>query len=182
MTNKIQLRAEARARRRALAVACPDFAARLAAYAGSLPLAAGGIVGGYHALPDEADPALLLEALVARGHHIAFPRVTAKGAPLEFHCVPDGEMLRAGTYGIHEPAAHFPRVMPSLILVPLLAFDRHGHRLGYGGGFYDRTLEALKAPAIGIAWAGQEVASLPRQPHDMALDFILTEHGLKRFS
>jgi len=166
-----------------LAAAMPDLAARLAAHAGALPLAAGSIIGAYHALPDEADPAELLKALAARGHHIAFPRVVAKDAPLEFHRLPDGEMLRAGTYGIHEPAAHFPRVMPSLILVPLLAFDLEGHRLGYGGGFYDRTLAGtLGITAIGIAWAGQEVASLPHQPHDMALDFILTEHGLKRFS
>jgi 5-formyltetrahydrofolate cyclo-ligase len=186
--DKAELRKEAHERRKALAAACPDFAARLAAHADALPLAAGSVVGAYHALPDEADPAQLLEALVTRGHHIAFPRVTAKDAPLEFHRVPDGEILRAGAYGIHEPAAHFPRATPGALLVPLLAFDASGHRLGYGGGFYDRTLfelkrgSALSVPAIGIAWAGQEVASLPHQPHDMALDFTLTEHGLKRFS
>jgi 5-formyltetrahydrofolate cyclo-ligase len=66
--------------------------------------------------------------------------------------------------------------------VPLLAFDASGHRLGYGGGFYDRTLEKLAIPAIGIAYAGQEVASLPHEPHDMALSAILTERGLRRFS
>ena len=70
---------------------------------------------------------------------------------------------------------------PDLLLVPLLAFDAHGHRLGYGGGFYDRTLALLKVPAIGIAYAGQEVASLPREPHDMALDMIVTEQGVRRF-
>jgi 5-formyltetrahydrofolate cyclo-ligase len=181
-TSKAVLRQQARIRRAQLAAACPDFAARLAGHAAALPLAAGSIVGAYHALPDEADPALLLQALVALGHHIAFPRVVAKGAPLEFHRVPDGEILRAGTYGIHEPAAHFPRATPDALLVPLLAFDASGHRLGYGGGFYDRTISQLGVPAIGIAWAGQEVASLPHQPHDMALDFILTEHGRKRFS
>jgi 5-formyltetrahydrofolate cyclo-ligase len=188
MMNKSELRKEARARRAALLAACPDFAQRLAAHADALPLLPDSIVGAYHALPDEADPALLLKELVAWGHHIAFPRVATKGGPLEFHRVPDGEMLRAGAFGIQEPAAHFPVAKPDLLLVPLLAFDRQGHRLGYGGGFYDRTLfklkrgTALAVPTIGIAWAGQEVASLPAEPHDIGLDFILTEHGLKRFS
>jgi 5-formyltetrahydrofolate cyclo-ligase len=71
---------------------------------------------------------------------------------------------------------------PDLLLVPLLAFDRAGHRLGYGGGFYDRTIALLKVPAFGIAHAGQEIPSLPAEAHDIALNGILTEHGLKRFS
>jgi 5-formyltetrahydrofolate cyclo-ligase len=87
-------------------------------------------------------------------------------------------MLRAGFSGIAEPAAHFPRVKPDLLLVPLLAFDARRHRLGYGGGFYDRTIAALNVPAIGIAYAGQQVSSLPAEPHDRTLDGILTEHGL----
>ena len=68
-----------------------------------------------------------------------------------------------------------------MLLVPLLAFDTSGHRLGYGGGFYDRTLEKLDIPAIGIAYAGQEVASLPAEVHDRRLDMILTEQGLRQF-
>jgi 5-formyltetrahydrofolate cyclo-ligase len=68
-----------------------------------------------------------------------------------------------------------------LLLVPLLAFDRRGHRLGYGGGFYDRTIAALRVPTIGIAYAGQEVASLPEEAHDRTLDMILTEQGIRRF-
>ena len=71
---------------------------------------------------------------------------------------------------------------PRLLLVPLLAFDNDGYRLGYGGGFYDRALAALRVPAIGIAYAGQQAASLPHEPHDMALDGILTEQGLRLFS
>jgi 5-formyltetrahydrofolate cyclo-ligase len=177
-TEKTALRLEARSRRKALAAAMPDFATRLAAHADALPLRPGTIVGAYHALADEADPALLLAALVERGHHIAFPRVATKDAPLEFHRIPDGDMLRAGAYGIAEPAAHFPVVTPDLLLVPLLAFDARRHRLGYGGGFYDRTIAALNVPAIGIAYAGQQVSSLPAEPHDRTLDGILTEHGL----
>ncbi|MBV9548903.1 MAG: 5-formyltetrahydrofolate cyclo-ligase [Alphaproteobacteria bacterium] len=179
---KSQLRHEARERRGALAAAEPDFAQSLAAHADALPLKPGSIIGGYHALSSEADPALLLRALVKRGHHIAFPRVVAKGAKLAFHRVPDGEMLRTGAWGIQEPAAHFPVAEPDLLLVPLLAFDQGGHRLGYGGGFYDRTIAALKVPAFGIGFAGQVLASLPVEAHDMALDGILTENGLTRFS
>ena len=139
------------------------------------------IVGGYHALPQEADPAALLERLVEIGCQIAFPRVAAKNQPLEFHRVPDGEVLAPGAFGIHEPLDHWPRVTPGLLLVPLLAFDASGHRLGYGGGFYDRTLEKLNVPALGIAYAGQEVASLPQEAHDRTLDMILTEQGLRHF-
>jgi 5-formyltetrahydrofolate cyclo-ligase len=173
---KTDLRHEARIRRKALAR--PGFAALIARHAEALGVGRGAIVGGYHAMPDEADPSLLLERLVTLGAHIAFPRVAARAMPLEFHLVPDGEVLAPGHYGIPEPMAHWPAVTPALLLVPLLAFDAAGHRLGYGGGFYDRTLEALNVPAIGIGYAGQEVAALPHEPHDIALHGVLTEHGL----
>jgi 5-formyltetrahydrofolate cyclo-ligase len=162
----------------------PDIGAELAAHAGALKLAPGSVVGGYHALPGEADPALLLQALTAKGCHIAFPRIVARDLPLEFHLVPDGETLKHGSHGIHEPDAHWPSVMPHLLLVPLLAFDRNGHRLGYGGGFYDRTLFAYRSGAayriraIGLAYAAQEMESLPVEAHDMKLDGIVTEYGL----
>ncbi len=163
------------------------FAARLAAHAGALKIAPGAIVAGYHAHRDEADPALLLRALAAAGAHIAFPRVTVKDAALEFHCVPDGEVLHPGAYGIHEPLAHWPRVIPDVLLVPLLAYDDHGYRLGYGGGYYDRTLADLsgaalpQARAIGIAYAGQRMDFLPHDAHDYPLHAILTETGLTDF-
>ena len=177
---KPALRAAAREKRLSLKNA--GFAAAIARYAEDLKPAAGTIVGGYHALPDEADPALLLERLVELGCHIAFPRVVGKGLPLEFHRVPDGEVLAAGAFGIHEPMDIWPRAVPRLLLVPLLAFDGCGHRLGYGGGFYDRTIALLKVPAIGIAYAGQQVPALPADDHDMILDGVLTESGLTRFS
>jgi len=177
--SKTELRRAARERRYALAD--KGFAAAVARHAESLGLAGGTVVGAYHALPDEADPALLVERLVTLGCHAAFPRVVGKGLPLEFHRIPDGEVLAPGAFGIHEPMDIWPRVVPDVLLVPLLAFDGAGRRLGYGGGFYDRTLEILKVPAIGIAYAGQEVSSLPAEPHDMALDAILTEQGLRRF-
>ena len=184
ISDKTQLRHIAREKRRALAH--KDFALAIAPYAEDLALVPGTIVGGYHALPDEADPALLLARLVEIGCAVAFPRVTGKDQPLEFHHVPhdfyeDGAVLEPGSFGIREPLESWPRAIPDMLLVPLLAFDAAGHRLGFGGGFYDRTLAALGVPAIGIAYAGQEVASLPQGPHDRTLDGIVTEKGLRRF-
>jgi len=176
---KSELRTAAREKR--FSLKHPGFAGALAHHAESLGVAKGTVVGGYHALPDEADPALLLERLVELGCHIAFPRVAGKGQPLEFHRVPDGEVLAPGVFGIHEPMDIWPRATPQLLLVPLLAFDLVGHRLGYGGGFYDRTIALLKVPAIGIAYAGQEVPALPADDHDMVLNGVLTENGLTRF-
>ena len=177
-SDKPALRRTARARRKALAR--EGFALAITPYAEDLGLAPGTVVGGYHAHHDEADPALLLARLVEMGCAIAFPRVI-KDMPLEFHHVPDGEVLEPGSFGIPEPLSHWPRAAPDVLLVPLLAFDAQGHRLGYGGGFYDRTLAALKVPAIGIAYAGQETDSIPREAHDRTLDMVLTEQGIRRF-
>jgi 5-formyltetrahydrofolate cyclo-ligase len=178
--SKADLRREARQRRKALVHA--DIGAALAAHAADLNLKPGTVVGGYHALPEEADPALLLQELAARGCQVAFPRIAGKDVPLDFHRVPDGEILKEGAHGIHEPPAHWPGATPELLLVPLLAFDGRGHRLGYGGGFYDRTIRAFGVPAIGVAYAAQEIASLPAEPHDMALTGVITELGFRTFS
>jgi len=180
MISKQELRAAARQKR--LTLARKDFAADIARHAEALQIPKGAVVGGYHAMREEADPARLLERLVELGCHIAYPRVAGKGAALEFHRVPDGEVLAPGTFGIHEPLEAWPRVMPTHLLVPLLAFDARGHRLGYGGGFYDRTLALLSVPAIGIAYAGQEISSIPHEPHDRTLDMVLTEQGTRKFS
>ena len=179
MSLKQQMRIAARKKRRVLAD--EGFALAIAPFAEDLPVTPGMIVGGYHALPEEADPSLLLARLVELGCQAAFPRVTARDRPLEFHHVPEGEVLEPGSFGIPEPLQHWPKALPALLLVPLLAFDAEGYRLGHGGGFYDRTLAVLKVPAIGIAYAGLEVASLPRGPHDMALNMIVTEQGIRRF-
>ena len=180
MISKPELRTAARAKR--LSLVRKDYAGEIARHAEALQIPKGSVVGGYHALSDEADPAMLLERLVELGCHIAYPRVAGKGLALEFHRVPDGEVLAPGAFGIHEPLDTWPRATPAMLLVPLLAFDAAGHRLGYGGGFYDRTLALLNVPAIGIAYAGQEVASLPHLPHDRTLNMVLTEQGIRRFS
>jgi 5-formyltetrahydrofolate cyclo-ligase len=179
MISKSDLRQTARQKRKGLAHA--EFALAIAAYAEDLGLPPGTVVGGYHALPEEADPSQLLARLVETGCMIAFPRVAGKDQPLEFHHVPDGEVLSPGSFGIPEPLALWPRAVPDVLLVPLLAFDASGHRLGYGGGFYDRTLAAIPARAIGIAYAGQQSASIPHEPHDRTLDMVLTEQGIRRF-
>ncbi|HEY4274670.1 MAG TPA: 5-formyltetrahydrofolate cyclo-ligase [Rhizomicrobium sp.] len=174
------MRRQARAARAALA--SEGFAERLAAHADALRPSAGAIVAGYHAHQSEADPARLLLALAHGGASIAFPRIVRPDAALEFHLVPEGEILRPGAYGIHEPLEHWPRARPDILLVPLLAFDDAGYRLGYGGGYYDRTLAALPhARAIGIAYAGQRVDFLPHDAHDWPLNAVLTENGLTEF-
>jgi 5-formyltetrahydrofolate cyclo-ligase len=94
--------------------------------------------------------------------------------------------LQRGTYGIPEPSKDWPLAYPKILLVPLLAFDSHGHRLGYGGGYYDRTLDFLRANstvhAVGVAYAGQEVDALPREDHDHPLDAVITENGVREFT
>lgn len=167
-----QIRADLRARQ-------PDFAKTLATYAADLALLPGTLIGAYAPLPDEADPTELVRAL-AKTCPIAYPRVVSNAAPLVFHLW-SGEALSPGTFGIPEPAAASPIVTPTVLLVPLLAFDARGHRLGYGGGFYDRTLASLSARTIGIAFAGQEIENLPDSAHDHPLGAVLTEKGLSPF-
>jgi len=183
-SSKELLRKEARARRAALAQ--PDFAAQLATQADALAIADGSLVGAYVALPGEADPQLLLKALTLKGCRLAFPRVVEQGQPLAFHRWNPGDELIKGAYGIPEPSPEWPFVFPRILLVPLLAFDSCGHRLGYGGGFYDRTIALLRARgplrAIGVAYAGQEVPELPSEEHDVPLDTVITQDGVRDFA
>ena len=181
MTEKQNLRSEARARRAQLTRA--DFAERIAGFANDLRLSAGVVVAGYHPIRDEADPRLLVSALAARGHALALPCVASAQAALVFRSWKVGDVLMPNAWGIAEPLATAPQVTPAVVLVPLLAFDATGHRLGYGGGYYDRTIAALPGLcSIGIAYAGQEVSAVPREPHDHALDMLVTENGVRRFA
>ena len=179
MSGKTTLREEARARRAALAHVHVDIGARLAEHADALGIAEGSVVGGYMALKDEADPARLLERLAARNCLIAYPRVEAKDAPLAFHIVRAETEFVPGAFGVREPRAESPSVTPNVLLVPLIAFDAAGHRLGYGGGYYDRTIARLRTikpiAAIGIAFAAQQIDEVPTTPRDERLDLVLTE-------
>ena len=181
MTLKAELREQARARRARLARACPDFAVHVARFADALPPAA--VVSFYWPMGDEADPRALALALAGRGARLALPVVAAKRSPLHFREWRQGDPLVVHAFGMHEPAADAARVVPDLLLVPLLAFDARGHRLGYGGGFYDRTLASLETKrAAGVAYAGQEADLLPAMAHDHPLDMVVTEKGVRRFA
>lgn len=137
------------------------------------------IVAGYAPLDDEIDPDPLLRRLAAAGVRIVLPVVIARDAPLIFREARAQGELVPDAVGILAPPPTAPEAVPGLIIVPLLAFDRLGGRLGQGGGYYDRTLKALRArgpvTAVGLAFAGQEVEVAPRGPLDEALDGILTE-------
>lgn len=143
----------------------------------------GRLVAGYIPFKTEIDPRPLMRALAAQGARLCLPRTPPKGgegAGLTFHlCDPDDPAsLQKSTWGVMEPKAHLPQVRPDIVLVPLLGFDRGGNRLGQGQGHYDRTLEALRATgavlAVGVAFAAQEVAHIPIEPHDQRLDWIIT--------
>jgi 5-formyltetrahydrofolate cyclo-ligase len=139
------------------------------------------IVSAFLAIGDEIDPSPLIAALVAHGYTTALPVMVGKGRPLAFRAWSPGDPLVERMWGIREPAAACRAVIPDVLLVPLLAFDRNGQRLGYGGGFYDRTLAALRATravhAVGIAFACQQVDAVPHLDYDQRLDWVLTPEG-----
>ncbi len=138
----------------------------------------GAIIAGYWPMGDEMDPRPLMLALASRGHALALPVTPPRGQPLAFRAWAPGAALRPGPMGTSEPVAG-EELRPDVVLVPLLAFDRAGRRLGYGGGYYDRTLAALPgAKPIGIAYAGQEMAEVPAGPQDFRLPLIATEAGV----
>lgn len=144
-------------------------------------LAPAVAISAFWPLDDEFDPRPLFMELQRRGHPVGLPVVVRKGQPLLFRrWLPDIELVR-GPFRVMIPPPGSPEIVPDLLLVPLLAFDRDGYRLGYGGGFYDRTLAGLRAghavTAIGVAFAGQEVDRVPRGAADQRLDWIITEEG-----
>jgi 5-formyltetrahydrofolate cyclo-ligase len=145
------------------------------------PPPAGALVAGFWPMGDEIDIRPLLQALQAAGHPLALPVTLPRGRPLQFRRWRFGEPLMPGRFGTSVPSTEAPAVIPDALLVPLLAFDAAGRRLGYGGGYYDRTLAALPAAwALGVAFAGQQVAKVPVGAHDVPLHGIATEAGFFR--
>lgn len=142
---------------------------------------AGQGVGVYLPIGSELDTAPLRRALRERGCTVLLPCVVAAGAALLFRPWEEGEALVQEDFGTRAPAADIPARIPDMLAIPLLAWSRAGWRLGYGGGFYDRSLQDLRAGgaviAVGIGYAAQEMADLPVGGHDEPLDWIVTERG-----
>ncbi len=146
------------------------------------PTATQKIVSAFYPYKSEIDTRLLLGKLAGEGWTTCLPIVIALGEPLIFRRWLPGEPTVPGVWDIPRPTDDAPLLEPDVLLVPLMAFDRQGFRLGYGGGFYDRTLEQLRAKksiiAIGVAYAAQEIDAVPHGPHDQPLDYVMTEAGL----
>ncbi|MEM8987222.1 MAG: 5-formyltetrahydrofolate cyclo-ligase [Pseudomonadota bacterium] len=178
---KKNLRIEAKRIRAAIPSVIEDAAAFAARFIEtSLPLKSR-ILAGYWPMRDEADPRALMDAARAAGGALALPTISQPKHPLVFKSYTPGEALASGPHGTSEPGPAAMALTPDIVLVPLLAFDRRGGRLGYGGGYYDRTLAALRAKgsvtAIGLAYAAQEVDAVPTDPLDERLDWVVTERG-----
>jgi 5-formyltetrahydrofolate cyclo-ligase len=177
---KFELRRAALARRDALA---PELRAAAAQVVASRPfpidIRPGAVVAGFSPMRSEINPIALMRRLAEAGAQLALPAVLGRGRPLAFRAWAPGEPLGRGIWGIREPAATAPEVLPDVVIVPLAAFDRTGQRIGYGAGYYDLTLTALRAVksivAVGLAFAAQEIRAVPATERDAKLDLVLTE-------
>ncbi|MBR1272352.1 5-formyltetrahydrofolate cyclo-ligase [Bradyrhizobium sp. AUGA SZCCT0222] len=178
--SKADLRAAALAKRDALSDEQRTAAAQALAKRG-LPfeITPGMVVSGYSPIRNEIDPAPLMRKLAEAGARLALPAVMARGKSLAFRAWSGNDRLMLGPLGIPEPSPAAAELIPDIMLVPLAAFDAAGHRIGYGAGHYDFTLEHLRKAkaivAVGAAFAVQQIKAVPAQPHDVALDFVLTE-------
>jgi 5-formyltetrahydrofolate cyclo-ligase len=182
---KGDLRLDAMARRDAIPAAERLDAAQRIAERG-LPSDVGARLGpvitvsGYSPLKSEISPLPLMRRCADAGAALALPVVVGRGKPLVMRAWSFGAPLGSGVWGIREPTADAPQVFPDILIVPLLAFDRTGHRVGYGAGYYDMTIAGLRTMkpvvAIGVAFAAQEIAAVPATPRDARLDLVLTEH------
>ena len=185
ISKKTALREMYRGARRRAAKARPD-AARHAArvFMSEIPLPDGAVVALYFPINDELDTEPLAVALVEKGVSIALPVTQGKKKPLLFRRYVPGDALVPGAYGEQTPDETAETVTPSIVVAPLLAFTREGDRLGYGGGYYDRTLAALRRDgavlAVGYAYGAQEVDALPPDPLDERLDWVVTERAAHR--
>lgn len=184
---KAELRKEAFAAREQAWRADPDAGQALKQHLiEALAMPPGITLSGYWPLPGEIDVRPTLRHYHDEGHRVGLPVVVGKHQPLIFRAwSPDVELVQ-GSFRVMTPPPGASDVSPTVLLVPLLAFDPEGYRLGYGGGFYDRTLAKLRteahAVAVGVAYAAQEVPLVPRGSFDQPLDFIVTERAVFKFS
>ncbi|WP_420564478.1 5-formyltetrahydrofolate cyclo-ligase [Thalassobaculum sp.] len=184
---KAELRLRMARQRQSLAADTTDAANRLAMHlSAAVAPSSGSVVSGYWPMRDEMDPRPCLTSFWSNGCRIALPVVPEDKQGLIFRAWEPDEELVPGPYGTSEPGPEAEIVYPTLLLVPLLAFDRRGRRLGYGGGYYDRTLASLRewqtVQAIGVAYAGQEVEAVPAGAHDALLNGFVTENGFIEIS
>ena len=178
---KAELRRAGQARRDALPAEMRKAAAEaIAARAFPLTIVPSVIVSGFMPLKSEINPLPLMRKLADAGARLALPAVAGRGKPLIMRSWQWSEPLVPGVWGIREPGPAAATVEPDIVLVPLLAFDRSGHRVGYGAGYYDLTITQLRVSkqiaAVGIAFAAQEVETVPRTAFDAQLDLVLTEN------
>jgi 5-formyltetrahydrofolate cyclo-ligase len=178
--SKADLRAAALAKRDALSDEQRTEAAQALAKRGvPFEITPGMVVSGYSPIRNEIDPVPLMRKLAEAGARLALPAVMARGKTLAFRAWSPSDRLLLGPLGIPEPSPAAAELIPDIMLVPLAAFDAAGHRIGYGAGHYDFTLEHLRKvkaiSAIGMAFAVQQIKAVPAQPHDVALDYVLTE-------
>jgi len=180
---KAALRRSAEAARAAAHAAGGDAATALARH-GMVVLGERGFqtIAGYWPMRSEVDLRPLLAALADAGRDVALPAVLGPGRPLEFRRWRPGGALAPGRFGTAQPPPEAGIIEPDVLLVPLLAFDARHYRLGYGAGFYDRTLAALRARkrvlVLGVAYSAQRVDEVPADSWDEPLDLVLTEHGI----
>jgi 5-formyltetrahydrofolate cyclo-ligase len=143
------------------------------------------IVSGYSPMKSEFNPVPLMRKLADAGARLALPVTPKRGNPLIMRAWAFGDELASGVWGIREPGPEAPEVFPDIVLVPLAAFDRAGHRIGYGAGYYDLTIARIRAlkpvTAIGLAFAAQEIDRVPATPFDQRLDLVLTESEMIDF-
>jgi 5-formyltetrahydrofolate cyclo-ligase len=177
---KAAIRREALARRDGLPADMRAAAAQaIAERAFAFTVAADAIVSGFMPLKSEINPIPLMRRLAEAGAQLALPAIAGRGQPLTMRAYSFGQPLASGVWGIREPGPDAPEVFPDILIAPLLAFDRRGHRVGYGAGYYDMTIMGLRARkpvvAVGIAFAAQEIARVPTTARDAPLDLVLTE-------
>jgi len=188
---KVRLRDEACQRREtAHAAAGPDTAERLCANLAAVfelvadALPDSSMVSGYWPLTGELDVRPLLTWVVEQGGASCLPVVVGRDRPLVFRQWQDGEPLDSGTFGTHHPPTTAAEVRPDVVLSPLLAFDATGYRIGWGGGYYDRSLEMLRGQgpvlAVGVAYEAQQVDAVPYNRYDQRLDWVVTEERAMR--
>ena len=183
---KAAIRREALARREALPADVRTAAAQaIATRPFPVAIPPGAIVSGFMPMKSEINPIPLLRKLAGAGAKLALPVVAGRGKPLIMRAFDLGDTLASGVWGIREPKPDAAEVAPDILIVPLLAFDRRGHRIGYGAGYFDMTIAALRAKksivAVGIAFATQEVPEVPTTPRDARLDLVLTEREVIDF-